>query len=72
MKNNLSHSPARPTRVSNVSRCGDSGAPVRLCVFHGCDAAGCVESCCTIWPGEVCAPVHQDDDDDDDEVMMMK
>lgn len=34
------HSPARPTRVSDVSRCGDSGAPVRLCVANGCDAAG--------------------------------
>lgn len=34
------HSPARPTGVSNVSRCGDSGAPVRLCVANGCDAAG--------------------------------
>lgn len=34
------HSPARPTGVSDVSRCGDSGAPVRLCVADGCDAAG--------------------------------
>lgn len=34
------HSPARPTGVSDVSRCGDSGAPVRLCVASGCDAAG--------------------------------
>lgn len=34
------YSPARPTGVSNVSRCGDSGAPVRLCVAYGCDAAG--------------------------------
>lgn len=34
------HSPARPTGVSNVSRCGDSAAPVRLCVANGCDAAG--------------------------------
>lgn len=26
--------------MPDVSRCGDSGAPVRLCVADGCDAAG--------------------------------